>query len=109
VILELLGWIALGYFTLMGSFVLVMRAKRMLKEGGELSLFWLVNILPWAVIGLALDIAFNATAGTIMYLETPRELLFTARCQRHVDDDDWRGNVARWWQRQLNQIDPGHV
>lgn len=107
--LELIGWIALAWFTLMGSFVLVMRAKRMLADGGELSLFWLVNILPWALVGLVLDAAFNATAGTIMYLELPRELLFTSRTKRHRDDEGWRGDVARWWKRQLNQIDPGHV
>ncbi len=107
--LALIGWIALAWFTLMGSFVLVMRAKRLLKEGGELSWFWLINILPWAFVGLFLDLVFNATAGTIMYLELPQELLFTKRCQRHRDDEDWRGDVAKWWAKQLNQIDPGHV
>lgn len=107
--IELTAWLALAWFVLMGSFVLVMRAKRLLNEDGELSLFWLVNILPWAAVGLLLDLAFNATAGSIMYLEVPREWLFTSRCKRHKDDAGWRGHVARWWARQLNQIDPGHV
>jgi hypothetical protein len=48
------------WFVLTGSFVLVMRAKRLMKES-PLSLFWLVNILPWAFVGLVLDAAFNAT------------------------------------------------
>jgi hypothetical protein len=107
--LALTGWIAAAWFTLMGSFVLVMRAKRLMKEEGDLSLFWLVNILPWAVVGLLLDLAFNLTAGTIMYMELPRELLFTARTKRHMNSDGWRLDVAEFWKRQLNQIDPGHV
>lgn len=107
--LALIGLIVAGWFLLTGSFVLVMRAKRLMRDGGELSLFWLVNVLPWAAVGIALDIVFNATAGTLMFFELPRQLMFTSRVKKHKNDEDWRGDIARWWQKQLNQIDPGHV
>jgi hypothetical protein len=103
-----------GWYLLTGAFVLVMHAKRLRDEGAKLTLFWRVNILPWAIVGLALDLAFNVVAGTIMFVELPRELLFTSRCKRLVAGDDetfwlYRRSVALWWQRQLNQISPGHV
>lgn len=89
------------------SFVAVMHAKVVIERGG-LSLFWKVNIAPLAVLGLLLDAAFNVTFGTVLFRELPRELLFSARVQRH-----WRADkgdrMAAFWARQLNAIDPDHV
>ena len=101
--------LVIGWFLLIGAFILVMHVKHLRDDGTKLTLFWKVNIWPWAIVGIALDIAFNLIAGTILYLELPRELMFTSRCKRHIDSQDWRRSIALWWQRQLNQIDPGHV
>jgi hypothetical protein len=90
------------------SFVAVMHANAVRKRG-ELSTYWLVMLLPLAVVGLLLDVAFNLTFGTVMYLELPRELLFTARCQRHFRGERWRQRLAAFWAKQLNAFDSGHV
>jgi hypothetical protein len=86
-----------------------MHVKRLRDEGTVFTLFWKVGILPWAVVGVTLDLAFNVVAGTLMYMELPQELTFTSRCKRHIHSPGWRSHIARWWQRQLNQISPGHV
>ena len=96
------------WFGVTGIYVMSMHAKK-LRDEGKLNLFWTVNILPWAFVGLILDALFNATAGTVMFASLPRELLFSSRVQRHVLDDSWRGHVARFWKRQLNQIEPNHI
>lgn len=90
------------------AYVAVMHAKAV-HERGELTIYWRVMLLPLAVVGLLLDVAFNLTFGTLMFRELPRELLFTARCQRHVRGVGRRRPLALWWARQLNQFDPGHV
>jgi len=97
------------WFGVTGCYVLVIHAKK-LRDAGGLNLFWTVNVLPWAVLGLVLDVVFNATAGVVCFAELPREILFTNRVQRHVDESDGRRlAIALWWMRQLNQIEPGHV
>jgi len=104
----LLGFV-IGFYLLLGSFILVMHVKLLRDQGTQFTLFWKIGIWPWAIIGIALDFGFNMVAGTLMYLELPHELMFTVRCKRHVADEGWRGSIARWWRRQLNQISPGHV
>ena len=101
--------LVIGYFVLMGAFVLVMHAKK-LNDEAKLSLFWRVHIFPWVVVGLALDVAFNAVAGTLMFVELPREWLFTTRCKRHFrGSEGWRLSIAKFWARTLNEIDPTHI
>lgn len=102
-----LAFVAL-YFGVTGCFVLVIHAK-ILRDAGRLNLFWTINVLPWAVAGLVLDAAFNVTAGTVMFLELPREWLFSARVQRLYRKSGWRQKLAGFWARQLNQIDPTHI
>lgn len=102
---------AVAWFTLAGAFVLVMHAKK-LRDEGNLTLFWKVNIAPWAVAGSVLDIAFNVLVGWIVFAESPvpREVMFSSRVKRHYrESDGWRWHVAAWWARQLNSIDPGHI
>ena len=59
---------------------------------------------PWLVIGLLVDVAFNVVIGSMVFVELPRELLFTTRVSRLNDRDDWRGRLARWFCSQL--LDP---
>lgn len=62
-------------------------------------------------IGFVLDVLFNITVGTVMFLESPeiRRLTFTARCKKHLNEPGWRGDRARWacdgW---LNPFEEGH-
>lgn len=108
--MKLLTLLLISWFVLMGSYVLVMHAKRILDEGAKLSLFWRVNLVPWLAVGLVLDVAFNLVAGTLMFAELPREWLFTTRAERHFrHSDGWRLKIAQFWARTLNVFDPFHI
>lgn len=97
------------WFGVTGCFMLVMHAKK-LREAGRLNRFWAFNVFPWAVVGILLDAVFNVLAGTAMFLELPRELLFSARVQRHHwHSDGWRKRLAMFWAKQLNAVDPTHI
>lgn len=73
----------------------------------------LVQVVCWAIFGfaLALDIVFNVTVGTLLFLELPqlRRLTFTMRCKSWMHNQSWRGRIARWvcdgW---LNPFEAGH-
>jgi hypothetical protein len=94
-------WLAVHW-----AFVAVMHAKAV---RAQLSLYWKVMLWPLVVIGLVLDVAFNVVFGSLMFLELPRELLFTSRCKRHFRGAGRGQRLAAWWGRQLNAFDPGHV
>lgn len=101
----------IGWFVLAGAFVLVVHAQK-LRRQGRLTPFWYAHVLPWAVVGIALDVAFNLLVGWILFAESPipREWLFSDRVTRHfLDSSGWRESQAVWWARQLNAIDPGHI
>lgn len=101
----LVVWAAALWLGVCWSFVAIMNAKRVLNTEG-LSLFWKVTLVPLAVIGLVLDAVFNLTFGTAMFLELPREMLFSARVQRHY----LKGSrLAAWWKVQLNLFDEHHI
>lgn len=95
-----LGMLFLGYPTV----------RRLKAEGHDFG--WVVKapIYVALVIGLVADVVFNATWGTWIFREPPREWLFTDRLKRH-----WRGNNRRQklraepWVRRVNAVDPGHV
>ena len=80
------------------SYVYVMGLKTARDKG---TLEWPVYIfaVPTIAIMLPFYVALNLTVGTLLFLELPRSLQFTARCQRHMRDDTWRGRQARWWCR----------
>jgi hypothetical protein len=91
------------WFGVHWAFVAIMHAKAVRSQ---LTLYWKVMLWPLAAIGLALDVAFNVVFGSLMFLELPRELLFTSRCQRHAHKGS---RLALWWAKQLNAFDPGHI
>lgn len=67
------------------------------------------NAYVLLVIGYVLDVALNITVGTVIYLDLPREPLFTGRLQRLKQKGGWRGDMARWMcEHLLNQFDVGH-
>jgi len=65
---------------------------------------------PIAFIGQVIDMVFNVTLGSLFFLERPdiptkeelshlnlSKLMFTYRCEKHMKNDSWRGEQARWW------------
>lgn len=101
------------FFLLMG-FSSLAHAKYILQSGIELTKFWRAFYTLELWIFLVSDLVWNCTIAWVMFLEPPKELMFTARCKRHKMswqtslDGPWRGRLAWWWCKQLDQMDPGH-
>jgi hypothetical protein len=64
------------------------------------------------IIGLpfmAANALFNATCGSFIFWELPREWFFTDRLKRHkAGTDPDRRRVAEMLCREMNKADPGH-
>lgn len=59
------------------------------------------------MIGLALDVVVNWSAGLILGIT--RDVTFSQKCKRLGQGDDWRATVARYICREwLNVFDVGH-
>lgn len=69
-------------------------------------LHWFVYLfaIPTIVFMLPFYWLLNISLGSLLFLEFPRSLAFTKRCQRHMNDDTWRGKLARFWCK--NFLDP---
>lgn len=52
---------------------------------------------PIIYLGLAVDVVFNVIAGSVFFLEPPKQLLFTGRVESHMHRTNWRGKLARWF------------
>lgn len=99
------------WFAALWAYAAVMHAKARV-ESGELTRFWLVTLWPLAAAALVLDLAFNAVFGWVMFAESPfgRGWLFSTRVQHHYRKSlGWRADLADFWARQLNCLDPGHI
>lgn len=61
-------------------------------------------------IGVPADVGYNLVLGSIRFREWPRELMFSSRVQRHIDESDgWRLEHAKEWAEFLNFCDEGHI
>jgi hypothetical protein len=82
----------------------------------------IVQVACWGtfIIALVLDVLFNITVGSLVFVELPelRRLTFTMRCKKWMPYGGhpfnpplvrWRGKIARWvcdgW---LNPFEAGH-
>lgn len=63
---------------------------------------------PILILGALLDVLVNFIVMSLLFLETPRELLVTSRLARHVKaNKGWRSKVAYWiCHNFLNAFDP---
>ena len=104
-VLALVSWLLLG--GLFFAYPTVYRLKDKRDQFG-----WIVKvpIYLWLAVGLAADVVFNATWGTVIFRELPRETIFTKRLKRHWHgDDEKQKQRAEPWVKRVNAIDPGHV
>jgi len=94
-----------------GGFLMMMPLKRKYQEGG-LNLAAKIFGYPWLAIFILLDFTFNVTIGSIIFLDIPREWLFTKRLDRYLGQDDtyWRHRLAKYFCHTfLDPFDPdGH-
>lgn len=77
------------------------------RNDGRLTAPVKVFAYPTLAVMFPFYVALNLTLASVIFLELPRTLQFTARCQRHLNADTWRGAQARWWCRHfLDPYDP---
>lgn len=89
------------------AFMHIKEHKHQIKD--KIGILW-YGLLPFFIFALFMDVLFNLIIGTIIFLEHPRELLFTSRCQRHLmKSTGWRlRNVHFICTYLLNPFDEGH-
>jgi hypothetical protein len=101
----LVSWLVLG-----GAFLAYPTVTRLKQYKDELTWISKVPIYLWFVVGALADVGFNATWGTFIFRELPREWLFTSRLRRHwYGDDQKQKERALPWVHRVNLVDPGHV
>ena len=107
-------WVLLGAFFALGWMWLYYVGIMGLKEQRETApLPTKVLGYPVAAIGLVLNFFFNGIVGTVFFVDIPREIGLTRRCQRYIRNGGgwgpdwltrWRVWLARWICR--NYLDP---
>lgn len=59
-----------------------------------------VRVLSYVIVGImyVCDVVFNVILGSVIFLEFPstKALTFTARCNTHFNDTNFRGKIAHW-------------
>lgn len=90
-------------------YVAFMHLKKHQKElKGKIGILkW--GLAPFFMLALFMDVLFNFVLGTMIFIEPPRELLFTSRCSRHLKSTGWQLRNAHWiCTYLLNPFDEGH-
>lgn len=64
------------------------------KDNGTISKPALVLAYPALILFVVADAAWNITAGSLIFVEVPREWLFTHRLSRLKKSEGWRAKVA---------------
>jgi hypothetical protein len=77
-----------------GHYLMIMALKRA-RNAGRLTIWARICALPFAIPALPIDVLYNWTVGTILFLDIPREFLFTTRVSRLNNRSDWRGRLAK--------------
>lgn len=96
------GIFALMYLT--WFFYLAVENLIRAKRAGNLKWQAAIFAYPMAFVGIVFDSLLNLTIGTLLFVELPRQGLFTARLDRHCAQPTWRGAIARWIC--TNMLDP---
>lgn len=62
----------------------------------ELSLPVRTLAAPAVLVALLLDVLFNVTIGTVLFLDLPRQWTFSQRIGSYKRRIDWRAPLAHW-------------
>lgn len=106
--MQQIGYVFAAFYALWILYLAVMNLKGA-RDDGTLGPFALFFGLPVFVTGYALNVLINVFVMSVILLELPRlrELLVSARVQRHVRGDGYRAAVCRWIAvHLLNPFDP---
>ena len=108
---------------LVGWFFAYTYARILQRKGVVFNNWWVTYpMYVFLAYGALLDILFNFTAGTVLYVELPREFFYTSRTKRWVAEADKRQGAldssrlnehryrtAYVWRDRINKIEPGHI
>jgi hypothetical protein len=99
--MTLLLW-ALAVFWAMGAtWVFYLAIMNLDRNKKKLTVWAKVFGYPVLLVGLVLDVLFNAVIGSVLFLELPRldlgEWLFSGRVSRWNASKYWRGDMARFF------------
>ena len=96
-------YLALYIYAFYLLFVVTMAAKAAWKN---LSVPVRVLLIPAGIVAVLMDVCFNL-ASTIIFLDWPREFMFTQRLNRYIVDGGWRSRLALCICRNL--LDPFQI
>ena len=122
-ILIVLLVVAILHCQLVGWFFAYAYARILQRNSVTFHRWWITYpMYAFLAYGALLDILFNMTAGTVIYLELPREFFYTSRTKRWVEEanrrqgaletsrlNDYRYRTALVWRDRINKIEPGHI
>ena len=96
--------VGLFYITL----TLYLAIMHVAKYKDSLTLDQKIMFAPILVVGLLCDVLFRYTVGIILKFPTLNkdDLLFTSVLQTYVNEDSWKGSVARFMCKTLDKFDP---
>lgn len=95
-----------GTWIFYAAFMHIKKNKDLLKE--KLGVIW-YGLYPVFIVALLMDVLFNFIIGTLYFREIPQELLFTARCSRHMKGTGTQLARATFvCDNLLNPFDEGH-
>jgi len=102
--------IALAIFVGLTQFwVLYLSVMNLKRNRAKLTTTAKVFAYPMIAVGLVIDVSFNLTIGAILFLELPQfdRLLFTDRLSYHINDNNWRASISKWFcSNFLSPFDP---
>ena len=101
--LPAIGW-SLAALYVMWILYVTLQALDRVRRVGLLSRTARVLSVPLLIVAGALDVCINATIGTMLFGQIPREWTLSQRLERHVARSGYRGALARWIARSL--LDP---
>lgn len=92
------------------TFVFYLAIMHLIPHKESLSMPAKILAYPALYAGFVLDFILNVVVATVLFLDFPREALFTHRLKRYLygmDTPRWREDLAAWFcSKLLNQFDP---
>lgn len=91
------------FYATWAGYLAIMHLKTT-RDRGQLTGTAKIIAYPLLAVFVVLDVVLNLLLGTLIFLEPPREFLFTTRVSRLNDSKSWRGAVARWMCSELLDV-----
>lgn len=92
------------------SYCAILKLKDM-RDDGRLNLPIKILAYPTIVPMYVIYVGLNVFVASVIFLDIPREVAFTKRCERYLrGKDGWRKKQAAWWcRRVLDPVERGGV